>query len=59
MRQLLVQVPHGCGKEVLEIAKKYDGANLAQFEATGSDGAIDWVIVHVSNGKVEGLLADL
>lgn len=59
MRQLLVQVPRGCGKEVLEIAKKYDGANLSQFEATGSDGAIDLVIVHVSNGKVEGLLADL
>ncbi|HCF28279.1 MAG TPA: TIGR00341 family protein [Cyanobacteria bacterium UBA11049] len=59
MRQLLVQVRHGCGKEVLEIAKKYDGANLAQFEATGSDGAIDLAIVHVSNGKVEGLLAEL
>lgn len=59
MRQLIVQVPRECGKEVLEIAKKYDGANLAQFEAIGSNGPIDLVIVHVSNGKVEGLLADL
>ncbi len=59
MRQLLVQVPRGCGKDVLESAKKYDGANLAQFEASGSNGAIDLVIVHVSNGKVEELLADL
>jgi len=59
MRQLLIQVPRGNGKEVLEIAKKYDGANLAQLEAIGSDGPIDLALVHVSNSKVEGLLADL
>lgn len=59
MRQLLIQVPRGNGKEILEIAKKYDGANLAQLEAIGSDGPIDLVLVHVSNSKVEGLLADL
>ncbi|MCU0535163.1 MAG: TIGR00341 family protein [Hydrococcus sp. Prado102] len=59
MRQLLIQVPHGKGKEVLEIAQKYDGANLAQFEAIGSDGAIDMAIVHISNSKVEGLLGEL
>lgn len=59
MRQLLIQVPSGHGKDVLDIAKNYDGANLAKFEATGSDGAIDLVIVHVSNGKVEGLIGDL
>lgn len=59
MRQLLIQVPRGTGKEILEIAQKYDGANLAQFQATGSDGAIDLAIVHVSNSKVEGLLGEL
>lgn len=41
MRQLLIQVPRGCGKQVLEIAKDFDGANLALLEGTGSDGAID------------------
>ncbi len=59
MRQLLIQVPRGRGKEILEIAQKYDGANLAQLEATGSDGAIDLAIIHVSNSKVEGLLGEL
>ncbi len=59
MRQLLIQVPQGKGKEVLKIAQKYDGANLAQFEATGSDGAIDVAIIHVSNSKVEALLDEL
>ncbi len=59
MRQLLIQVPRGCGKQVLETAKAFDGANLALFEATGSDGAIDLAIAHISNSKVEGLLGEL
>lgn len=59
MRQLLIQVPRGHGKEVFDTAKKYDAVNLAQFEAMGKDGPIDVVIVHVSNGKVEGLLGEL
>lgn len=59
MRQLLIQVPQGKGKEVLKIAQKHDGANLAQFEATGSDGAIDVAIIHVSNSKVEAVLDEL
>lgn len=59
MRQLLIQVPRGCGKQVLETAKAFDGANLALLEATGSDRAIDLVIAHVSNNKVEGLLGEL
>ncbi len=59
MRQLLIQVPRGKGKEILEIAQKYDGANLAQFKAEGSNGAINLAIIHVSNSKVEGLLGEL
>lgn len=59
MRQLVVQVPRGHGDAVLEIAKEHDGANLALFEATGSDGPVDVAIVHVSNGKIEGMMAGL
>lgn len=59
MRQLLIQVPRGCGKQVLETAKAFDGANLALFEAMGSDGTIDLVIVHLANNKVEELLGEL
>ena len=56
MRQLLVQVPQGCGKTVLEIAKACEGTNLAQFEASAIDRPLDLVFVHISNGKVETLL---
>lgn len=59
MRQLLIQVPRGQGKDVLDIAQAYEGTNLSQFEAIGSEGPIDLVFVHISNGKVEGLLAEL
>ena len=56
MRQLFVQVPRGCGKAVLELAKACDGTNLAQMEATGIEQPLDLVLIHVSNGKVEELL---
>jgi uncharacterized hydrophobic protein (TIGR00271 family) len=59
MRQLFVQVPRGCGQQVLDIAQACDGANFSQFEATGTDEPLDVVIVHVSNGKVEELLEKL
>lgn len=59
MRQLLVQVPRGCGKNVLDIAKACDGVNLVQFEATGSEKPLDVVIVHVPNPNVEELLGEL
>ncbi|XHX78822.1 MAG: DUF389 domain-containing protein [Stenomitos frigidus ULC029] len=59
MRQLLVQVPRGCGKEVLETAKVHDGANLALFEATGTDELLDVVIIHISNRKVAAPLQAL
>lgn len=59
MRQLLVQVPQGYGKDVLDAAKAHDGSNLALVEATGSDQSIDLVMIHVSNRKVEGLLEAL
>ncbi|AFZ30112.1 hypothetical protein Glo7428_1551 [Gloeocapsa sp. PCC 7428] len=59
MRQLLIQVPHGYGKEVLAIAQAYDATNTARVEATGNNEPIDLVIVHISNQKVEEFLGDL
>lgn len=59
MRQLLIQVPRGCGKRVLELAKEYDGSNLALVEATNPSEPIDLVIVHLPNRKVESLLGAL
>ncbi|MBD0262853.1 MAG: hypothetical protein ICV78_09045 [Tolypothrix sp. Co-bin9] len=46
MRQLIIQVPRGQGKEVFDIAKSLDGRNLAQFEAMGSEGLIDRYFCH-------------
>lgn len=59
MRQLIIQVPCGQGKEVLGIAESLDGKNLAQFEAMGSEGLIDLVLIHISNRQVEKLLTKL
>ncbi|WP_017314126.1 DUF389 domain-containing protein [Mastigocladopsis repens] len=59
MRQLIIQVPQGQGKVVLDIANSHKGANLAQLAAKGSDEAIDVVIVHISNREVEGFLEQL
>ncbi|HSF73555.1 MAG TPA: DUF389 domain-containing protein [Microcoleus sp.] len=59
MRQLIIQVPRGCGQTVLDIAKSHNAANVAQFEAKGNDEPIDLVIVHVSNRQIEKLLAEL
>lgn len=59
MRQLLVQVPKGQGKKVVEIAQAHKGSNLSQFEAASPNGLIDEVIVHLSNRKIEGFLKDL
>lgn len=59
MRQLIIQVPQGQGKAVLDIANSHKGANLAQLAAKGSDEAIDVVMVHISNREVEGFLEQL
>jgi uncharacterized hydrophobic protein (TIGR00271 family) len=59
MRQLIIQVPRGCGQRVLDIAKSHNAVNVALLEAKGSDEPIDLTIVHVSNRQVEKLLADL
>ncbi|MBE9192125.1 DUF389 domain-containing protein [Gloeocapsopsis crepidinum LEGE 06123] len=59
MRQLLVQVPHGYGKEVLNIAQAYDATNTARVEAMGNDEPVELIVVHISNQKVEGFLGDL
>ncbi len=56
MRQLLIQVPAGCGKQVLEMAQACSGTNLAKIQAIGIDGTIDLVFVHVTNSQVETLL---
>ncbi|MEB3358444.1 MAG: DUF389 domain-containing protein [Synechococcales bacterium] len=59
MRQLWIQVPKGEGDRVIDVAKTYKGVNLAQLEAMSGGDRIDIVLVHVTNSRVEGFLADL
>ncbi|WP_373528713.1 DUF389 domain-containing protein [Nostoc sp.] len=58
MRQLIIQVPRGNGKAVIDIAKSHNGTNLARFEGN-ADEPIDVVIVHVSNREVGKVLEEL
>ncbi|HZG41175.1 MAG TPA: DUF389 domain-containing protein [Nodosilinea sp.] len=58
MRQLLIQVPHGCGEQVWQKAQACQGTNLAQWQTAGNDPQ-DLVLVHVSNQRVESLLEAL
>jgi uncharacterized hydrophobic protein (TIGR00271 family) len=59
MRQLFVQVPHGNGKKVFDLAKAHQGVNLSQVEANSGDGAIDLVTVHLPNQQVEEFLEQI
>jgi len=59
MRQIVVAVPRGEGKRVLDVAHAHDGANLAKCEAHDGDDDIDLVMVHVSNKRVESLVGQL
>jgi uncharacterized hydrophobic protein (TIGR00271 family) len=58
MRQLIIQVPRGNGKAVIDIAKSHNGANLARFEENAEE-PIDVMIVHVSNREVGKVLEKL
>jgi uncharacterized hydrophobic protein (TIGR00271 family) len=59
MRQLIVQVPRGQGKIVLNLARSCEGVNLVQWEASSNGEPVDLVLVHLSNDKVETFLAKL
>jgi uncharacterized hydrophobic protein (TIGR00341 family) len=59
MRQLIVQVPQGQGKAVLQIAQSCDAVNVAKTEAQNLEQSIDLLILHVSNRQVEDLLSKL
>ena len=59
MRQLLIEVKRGQGESILNLAEKYQGANLSRVEANTARGAIDLVIAYLPNAKVEEFLEEL
>ena len=59
MRQLLIEVQRGQGETILNLAEKYQGANLSQLEANTTRGAIDLVIAYLPNSNIEEFLEEL
>lgn len=59
MRQIIVQVSRGHGEVAMAIGRRHGGINLACWAGADGEEALDMVLVHVSNGQVEGLLAEL
>ena len=59
MRPLIVQVPKGSGRAVLEKAKKFDGKNLSLLNGTDTERELDVIIAFISNKQVGKFIADL
>ena len=59
MRELIVKVLRGKGKQVLELAHKYDAVNLAQTQAHDQQQEWDMVFVYLDNHKVGDFLSEL
>ena len=59
MRQLIIQVPRDCGKEVFDLATTHQGVNLSQVEAISGEDAIALVTVHLPNRAVEEFLEQI
>jgi len=56
MRQLILQVPRGSGKRVIDLAEKHQGTNLSQVEAISGEDEIDLVTVYLPNRHIEDFL---
>ncbi|MGV2829688.1 DUF389 domain-containing protein [Myxosarcina sp. GI1(2024)] len=59
MRQLLIEVKSGQGQAVLDLAKRYQGANLSQLAAISDRGTIDLIIAYLPNSRIEEFLGEL
>jgi uncharacterized hydrophobic protein (TIGR00271 family) len=59
MRQLIVKVPRGEGGEVLKLAEKHQGANLALIESGDQEKAWDLVFIHLDNREIGEFISEL
>ncbi|MEC4803177.1 MAG: DUF389 domain-containing protein [Jaaginema sp. PMC 1079.18] len=59
MRQLILQVPSGQGKTVMEMGQSWGGVNLVCFAGISPEQPVDVVMVYLSNQKVEDFLSAL
>jgi uncharacterized hydrophobic protein (TIGR00271 family) len=59
MRQLIVMVPKGRGREALEIAQSKEGVNLISLAGQGLERDWDVLLIHAPNRQLDGLMAEL
>jgi uncharacterized hydrophobic protein (TIGR00341 family) len=59
MRQLMVQVARGRGKDIVDLARKHSGANISLIESMSQGKPADLVLASIPNAKVEGFVSDL
>jgi uncharacterized hydrophobic protein (TIGR00271 family) len=59
MRQLLISVPRGEGRQAVAIANAHRASNVVLVAGDSEDGPIDAVLVHLPNNRVESLIGDL
>lgn len=59
MRPLIIQVPKGNGKTVLEKAREFKGKNVSLLNGADAEKALDIIIVFIPNKKIEGLISAL
>lgn len=60
MRQVIVRVPGGCGRQVLWLAERHGAVDLARWEAMGSGGEChDVVLAYLPNERVGPFTAEV
>lgn len=59
MRQVIVHVPRGQGDRVLDIAREHEGRNMVVIQGERKGQEKDVVILHLSNGRIGGMLDKL
>lgn len=58
MRPLMIQVPRGDGKDILERAKQLQGKNLSLLQGYDDNKEIDIIFASISNRKVEAFISE-
>jgi uncharacterized hydrophobic protein (TIGR00271 family) len=59
MRAILVQVPEGCGRRVVDLADAHDGQNLALWHGQRHDTPVELISFSIANHRLQSFLAHL
>lgn len=59
MRPLIIQVPKGNGKEVLNKVQQFNGKNFSLLNGSDAERELDIIIAFITNRQVEGFIQEL